>query len=236
MSGEQAVPSPERIAEIREQFGRMVAERTADDYGWTWSEMSDVLAALTAVTQERDTAREERDATSETRAELQRSYESEVAELRSALDEAGQRIAAVEAAAEPLRKALAGTTPEYRTYLVLRNAAATMYEALRGPAVPEPAETPKPGDPLPDLPVDQIPVGTVVEVIRDTDGLAFYKLTDGWAGGMLLWQWCPSNSVFTHDQMGGYRSRGARVVRWGEPSAVREAAPVATADEEETGE
>jgi uncharacterized protein (DUF3084 family) len=51
---------------------------------------------LDAVKQERDTAREERDATSETRAELQRSYESEVAELRSALDEAKRRIEELE--------------------------------------------------------------------------------------------------------------------------------------------
>jgi hypothetical protein len=98
MSGEQAA-----LEGMLDRFREMLAgdrNGVGLELSWSSAQMTMVFAALDAVKQERDTAREERDATSETRAELQRSYESEVAELRSALDEAGQRVEALTRRAE----------------------------------------------------------------------------------------------------------------------------------------
>jgi hypothetical protein len=108
MSGEQAVPSPERIAEIRKAHDTGYDERFANLI------VGDLLAALAAAESERDTAREERDATSEARAELQRSYESEVAELRSALAAVQQRIAELESPSfELIRAELASSRAKF---------------------------------------------------------------------------------------------------------------------------
>src|SRR5690348_15591959 len=119
MSGEQAVPSPERIAEIIERQKDRYAYDGPGGIPLLYNDLRAALAALATAESERDTARDERDATSETRAELQRSYESEVAELRSALDEAQQRIALVRGViAEDARLAESTGIPSDGTVLI----------------------------------------------------------------------------------------------------------------------